>query len=158
MQKNIKKENGITLIALGVTIIVLLIIASIGVYGGKETIKKAQLEEMRTNMLLIQAKSKEYYAFLVPVNAELDLKKAAALVGEKNLEMIPQKDLLKVTGYVHGGCSPIGLKKDYQVSIDENCLNFDYIIFSGGHLGTQVKLKTNDFIDFVKPKIGNIKK
>lgn len=108
--------------------------------------------------LLTQAKSKEYYAFLVPVNAELDLKKAAALVGEKNLEMIPQKDLLKVTGYVHGGCSPIGLKKDYQVSIDENCLNFDYIIFSGGHLGTQVKLKTNDFIDFVKPKIGNIKK
>ena len=60
MQKNIKKENGITLIALGVTIIVLLIIASIGVYGGKETIKKAQLEEMRTNMLLIKAKSKEY--------------------------------------------------------------------------------------------------
>lgn len=108
--------------------------------------------------LITQAKSKEYYAFLVPVNAELDLKKAAALVGKKNLEMIPQKDLLKVTGYVHGGCSPIGLKKDYQVSIDENCLNFDYIIFSGGHLGTQVKLKTNDFIDFVKPKIGNIKK
>lgn len=108
--------------------------------------------------LITQAKSKKYYAFLVPVNAELDLKKAAALVWEKNLEMIPQKDLLKVTGYVHGGCSPIGLKKDYQVSIDENCLNFDYIIFSGGHLGTQVKLKTNDFIDFVKPKIGNIKK
>lgn len=108
--------------------------------------------------LITQAKSKEYYAFLLPVNAELDLKKAASLVGEKNLEMIPQKDLLKVTGYVHGGCSPIGLKKDYQVSIDENCLNFDYIIFSGGHLGTQVKLKTDDFIDFVKPKIGNIKK
>lgn len=108
--------------------------------------------------LITQAKSKEYYAFLVPVNAELDLKKAAALVREKNLEMIPQKDLLKVTGYVHGGCSPIGLKRDYQVSIDENCLNFDYIIFSGGHLGTQVKLKTDDFIDFVKPKIGNIKK
>ena len=108
--------------------------------------------------LITQAKSKEYYAFLVPVNAELDLKKAASLVGEKNLEMIPQKDLLKVTGYVHGGCSPIGLKKDYQVSIDENCLNFDYIIFSCGHLGTQAKLKTDDFIDFVKPKIGNIKK
>lgn len=108
--------------------------------------------------LITQAKSKEYYAFLVPVNAELDLKKAASLVGEKNLEMIPQKDLLKVTGYVHGGCSPIGLKKDYQVSIDENCLNFDYIIFSGGRLGTQVKLKADDFIDFVKPKIGNIKK
>lgn len=114
--------------------------------------------EVTFKTLITQAKSKEYYAFLVPVNAELDLKKAAALVGEKNLEMIPQKDLLKVTGYVHGGCSPIGLKKDYQVSIDENCLNFDYIIFSGGHLGTQVKLKTNDFIDFVKPKIGNIKK
>lgn len=114
--------------------------------------------EATFNTLITQAKSKEYYAFLVPVNAELDLKKAASLVGEKNLEMIPQKDLLKVTGYVHGGCSPIGLKKDYQVSIDENCLNFDYIIFSGGHLGTQVKLKTDDFIDFVKPKIGNIKK
>lgn len=108
--------------------------------------------------LITQAKSTEYYAFLVPVNAELDLKKAAALVREKNLEMIPQKDLLKVTGYVHGGCSPIGLKRDYQVSIDENCLNFDCIIFSGGHLGTQVKLKIDDFIDFVKPKIGNIKK
>ena len=106
--------------------------------------------------LITQGKSKTYYAFLVPVNKELDLKKASEIVNEKNLEMIPLKDLLKVSGYVHGGCSPIGLKKDYQVTIDESAKNYEEIYFSGGHLGVQVKVKIADLINLIHPKFGNI--
>lgn len=108
--------------------------------------------------LITVAKSKTYYAFMVPVNKELDLKKAAKSVNEKNIEMIPQKDLLNVTGYVHGGCSPIGLKKNYAVTIDESCLNFDVIYFSAGKVGAQLKIRTDDFIKFASPAICDITK
>ena len=70
--------------------------------------------------------------------------------------MIPFKDLLKVTGYIHGGCSPIGLKKPYKVTIDESCLNNDYIYFSAGKVGAQVKLKLEDFLKLVNPNIESI--
>lgn len=106
--------------------------------------------------LITEAKSKEYYAFMVPVIEELDLKKAAKAVNEKNVAMIPFKDLLKVTGYIHGGCSPIGLKKPYKVTIDESCLNNEYIYFSAGKVGAQVKLKLEDFLKIVNPNIESI--
>lgn len=106
--------------------------------------------------LITQGKSKEYYAFLVPVNKELDLKKAAQAVGEKNVEMIPFKELLKVTGYIHGGCSPIGMKKDYKVTIDESALNYDQIYLSGGHLGLQIKMNVNDLKDITKAQFVDI--
>lgn len=107
--------------------------------------------------LITVSKSKTYYAFLVPVNKELDLKKAAKSVNEKSVEMIPVKDLLKVTGYVHGGCSPIGLKKNYQVVIDSTCQNFDNIYFSGGKVGLQVNVKLDDLIKLINPIIYDIK-
>ena len=85
--------------------------------------------------LVTIGKSKNYYVFVIPVAETLSLKKAAASVGEKNVEMIPMKDLLKVAGYVHGGCSPIGMKKVFTTVIDETAVLFDNIIFSGGKIG-----------------------
>ncbi len=84
------------------------------------------------------------YVFLVPVNKELDLKKAAKCVGEKKIDMIKSKDLLGLTGYVHGGCSPIGMKKTFRTVIDKSAENFDNIIFSAGKIGYQVDVKLVD--------------
>ena len=81
---------------------------------------------------------------MVPVEKELDLKKAAKAVGEKNIEMIAQKELLPLTGYVHGGCSPIGMKKQFATTADESALLFDEIMFSAGRVGSQVKMKVDD--------------
>ena len=85
--------------------------------------------------LVTVGKSKNYYVFVIPVAETLSLKKAALAVGEKNVEMIPMKDLLKVAGYVHGGCSPIGMKKVFTTVVDETAVLFDNIIFSGGKIG-----------------------
>lgn len=85
--------------------------------------------------LVTVGKSKNYYVFVIPVTETLSLKKAAQAVGEKNVEMIPMKDLLKVAGYVHGGCSPIGMKKVFTTVVDETAILFDNIIFSGGKIG-----------------------
>lgn len=94
--------------------------------------------------LICQGKSHSFYAFLIPVAKELDLKSAAKACGEKEVQMLPLKDLLPTTGYVHGGCSPIGLKKHMKHYIDDSALSYDYIFFSGGKVGAQVKLKTQD--------------
>ncbi len=88
--------------------------------------------------------SKEHYVFVIPVAKELDLKKAAKVVNEKSIEMIKQKDLLSLTGYIHGGCSPIGMKKFFKTTIDSSALNFDSIIFSAGKIGYQVQVKIED--------------
>lgn len=108
--------------------------------------------------LVTVSKSKVYYVFMVPVENELDLKKCAKAVGEKNVEMIPQKELLPLTGYVHGGCSPIGMKKQFKVTINDTAQNFEKIKFSAGKVGYQVEMKFSDFNDFVKPNIFNITK
>ena len=108
--------------------------------------------------LVTVAKSGNHYVFVLPVNKELDLKKAAKTVCEKSVEMIPFKDLLKITGYVHGGCSPLGLKKDYQVSIDESVLALEELYFSGGKVGVQVKVKVDDFLNLAHPKISDLVK
>ena len=88
--------------------------------------------------------SKEHYVFVIPVALELDLKKAAKAVGEKSIEMIKQKDLLGLTGYIHGGCSPIGMKKFFKTTIDSSASNFDSIIFSAGKIGYQVQVRLED--------------
>ena len=108
--------------------------------------------------LVAIGKSKEYYVFMIPVNKELDLKKAAISVNEKNIEMIPFKELLKVTGYVPGGCSPLGMKKDYKLAINESVLSLKEIYFSGGKVGLQVKVKTKDFLSLKNPIIKNLVK
>ncbi len=94
--------------------------------------------------LVTQGTSKQYHVFMVPVCRELHLKKAAAVVGEKSIAMIPQKDLLPLTGYVHGGCSPIGMKKAFHTTIDATAKNFDTIVFSAGKIGYQVELSLEE--------------
>lgn len=88
--------------------------------------------------LVTVGKTGNHYVFLVPVNSELDLKKAAESVNEKNVEMIKSKELLPLTGYIHGGCSPVGMKKQFKTVIDETSLIVDRIIFSGGKIGYQI--------------------
>ena len=94
--------------------------------------------------LVTQGASKQYHVFMVPVCRELHLKKAAAAVGEKNIAMIPQKDLLHLTGYIHGGCSPVGMKKVFHTVIDATAQSFDTIIFSAGKIGYQVELSLEE--------------
>lgn len=94
--------------------------------------------------LVTVGNSKNHYVFLVPVNKELNLKKAATSVGEKSIEMVKSKDLLALTGYIHGGCSPIGIKKQFKTVIDISANNYDNIIFSGGKIGYQVELTLED--------------
>ena len=94
--------------------------------------------------LVTVAKSKINYVFVVPVNKELDLKKAAKAVGEKSVEMIKSKELLPLTGYIHGGCSPIGMKKQFKTVIDKSASNFETFIFSGGKIGYQVEVTLDD--------------
>lgn len=94
--------------------------------------------------LVTVGRSGQNYVLVVPSSAELDLKKAAAASGEKNIEMIKSKDLLPLTGYIHGGCSPIGMKKFFPTFIDESVMNFDTIIFSAGKIGYQVELTLDE--------------
>ena len=94
--------------------------------------------------LVTQAKSGQYYVFVVPVKEELDLKKAARASGEKAIAMIKQKDLLPLTGYVHGGCSPVGMKKQFPTFIHESAQDLDKIFVSAGKLGRQIELSPQD--------------
>lgn len=100
--------------------------------------------------------SKINYVFVVPGNKELDLKKAAKLVNEKSIEMIPQKTLLPLTGYIHGGCSPVGMKKLFKTVIDSSASNYDYIYVSAGKVGMQVKLNPNHLCEIINGEYGEI--
>ena len=88
--------------------------------------------------------TKQNYVFVIPVNTELDLKKAAKSVNEKNISMVKSKELLPLTGYIHGGCSPIGMKKQSKTVFHHTANNYDTIIFSGGKIGYQIEMKLND--------------
>ena len=94
--------------------------------------------------LVTKAAGGAYYVFDIPVAESLDLKKAARAVGEKSIAMIPQKDLLPLTGYIHGGCSPIGMKKPFPTVFDRSAESYDTIIFSAGKIGYQVQLSLSD--------------
>ena len=96
-------------------------------------------ESLVFKTLVTVGKSLEHYVFVVPVASELDLKKAAVCVNEKNVEMVKSKDLLPLTGYVHGGCSPVGMKKFFKTTFDESAQNVDRIFFSGGRIGFQIE-------------------
>lgn len=93
--------------------------------------------------------SKANYVFMIPVKAELDLKKAAAAVGEKSIVMIKSRELLPLTGYIHGGCSPIGMKKPFPTVVDETAILFDTILFSAGKIGAQVEVAPDDLKQLV---------
>lgn len=96
--------------------------------------------------LVTQGKSKNYYVFVIPVAAELDLKAAASAVQEKSVEMIPVKEINKVTGYIRGGCSPVGMKKQYPTVIDSSAQGLAQMIVSGGKIGVQIELSPQDLV------------
>ena len=100
--------------------------------------------------------SKRNYVFMIPVCKELDLKKAAQAVGEKKVEMLKAKELLPLTGYVHGGCSPIGMKKLFPTVIDGSAETFQTIIFSGGKIGYQVELPLEDLKKIIPLDLSDI--
>ena len=100
--------------------------------------------------LVTVGKSGQHYVFVVPVEKELDLKLAAKAAGEKNIEMIKSKELLPLTGYVHGGCSPIGMKKFFPTFIDKSAEAHDTMLFSAGRIGRQVELSPADLAKMIR--------
>ena len=100
--------------------------------------------------------SNNHYVFLLPVHRELDLKKAAKAVGEKNVSMIRSKDLLPLTGYIHGGCSPIGMKKPFRTVIDASAAVFDTIIFSAGKIGYQVETSLEELKKVIRFELSDL--
>ena len=100
--------------------------------------------------LVTQGKSNTYYVFVVPVKEELDLKKAAKAAGEKSIDMIKQKELLPLTGYVHGGCSPVGMKKQFKTFIHETAPTYEKIYVSAGRVGAQIELSPADLISVTR--------
>lgn len=105
---------------------------------------------------LVTKGGNNYYVFVLPVLKELNLKKAAKAVGEKSVEMIPVKDINKVTGYIRGGCSPVGMKKQYKTVFAEECRDVRKIIVSGGKVGLQIETDTNDLVKLVNGFIADI--
>ena len=113
--------------------------------SGIEVARLLDLEPERIfKTLVTEGRSGEHYVFMIPVAEELDLKKAATAVKEKSIAMIKSKELLPLTGYVHGGCSPIGMKKAFTTVADETAILFDRIVFSGGRIGTQIEASIDD--------------
>ena len=106
--------------------------------------------------LVTVGKTKNYYVFVIPINQELDMKKAAKAVGEKSIEMIHVKDINQVTGYIRGGCTPIGMKKNYKTVIHRSALEHDMIIVSGGRIGSQIQLAPQDLIRVTNGKAEDI--
>ncbi len=100
--------------------------------------------------LVTVGKSRQNYVFVIPVAEELDLKKAARAVGEKSIEMLKSKELLPLTGYVHGGCSPVGMKKCFRTTIHETVKKFDRFYFSAGKIGFQVEVSPADLAKIIR--------
>lgn len=116
----------------------------------------SQSYEMSFKTLVAVGRSSEYFVFVLPIHRELDLKKAAKSVGEKSVSLLHVKDIRDVTGYIRGGCTAIGMKKQYRTVIDASALSFDEIIISGGALGVQLFISPYDFLKVTKAKAEEI--
>ncbi len=128
-----------------------------GVISGIDVAKVLNQDpDMVFKTLVTVGASGEHYVFMVPVKEELDLKKAAKAVGEKSIVMIKSKELLPLTGYIHGGCSPIGMKKEFVTVIDATAELFDTILFSAGKIGYQVEVAPDDLFKMVNIKYEDI--
>ena len=106
--------------------------------------------------LVAQGHSKNYYVFVIPVEDTLDLKKAAKAVGEKSIDMVKSKELLGLTGYIHGGCSPIGMKKFFKTTFQKEAAEYDTIMFSAGKIGYQVELPLKEVSKVIRYQLGDI--
>ena len=121
--------------------------ASDGHIDGVAVAKKCNEDpDMVYKTLVTKGNDNEHYVFVIPVAEELDLKACAKTVGVKSVEMVHVKDLLKLTGYVRGGCSPVGMKKKFTTVYDETVVLFDTILVSGGRIGTQIEAAPDDLI------------
>ncbi len=118
--------------------------------------KLGQAPEKTFKTLVTVGKSKKYFVFVLPVAEELSLKKAATSVGEKSVEMIYVKDITAITGYVRGGCSPIGMKKQFETVIHESAKDFENIMFSGGRLGAQIEMSPVRLAELIDAKFADI--
>lgn len=114
--------------------------------------------EQSFKTLVAQGKSKSYYVFVIPIAEEVDLKKAAKVAGEKSIEMIHVKDIKDITGYIRGGCTPIGMKKQFPTFIQQEAENYDKIYISGGRLGTTLKLSPQDICKVTRAQYADFKK
>lgn len=112
--------------------------------------------EQSYKTLVMKGKSNNYYVFVIPIAEEVDLKAAARSVNEKSVEMIHVKDLTAITGYVRGGCSPLGMKKQFQTIIDSTAEKYDEIYISGGRIGTSIKLNPHDLAKVVRASFCDI--
>lgn len=112
--------------------------------------------EQSFKTLVMQGKSRQYYVFVVPIDCEVDLKKAAKTVGEKSVEMIHVKDIAKITGYVRGGCSPVGMKKQFPTVFHESARNFPEIYVSGGRIGLTLKVDPQKLAEAVNASFADI--
>lgn len=106
--------------------------------------------------LVMEGASKENYVGVIPVAEEVDMKKMAKIVGEKKVEMVPHKLLTEKTGYIKGGCSPIGMKKLFKTVIDASISNIETMFVSGGKVGTQVELKPSALVELIEAEVGDI--
>ena len=106
--------------------------------------------------LVTRGASKEFYVFVVPVESELNLKSAAKAVGEKSIEMIRVDEINKITGYVRGGCSPVGMKKAYKTVFDESCSELEYMIVSAGKIGLQMQVDPKQLTELVGAKLAQV--
>jgi Cys-tRNA(Pro)/Cys-tRNA(Cys) deacylase len=106
--------------------------------------------------LVLNGDKSGYFVCVIPGNSEVDLKKAAKVSGNKNCDLIPQKDLLPLTGYIRGGCSPVGMKKHFPIYIHETCLLYDHIFVSAEQRGLQTKIGTKDLVEITKAKMAEI--
>lgn len=106
--------------------------------------------------LVLRGDKTGVFVVVIPGNAEVDLKKAARISGNKSAAMVQQKELLGLTGYIRGGCSPLGMKKPYPIFIDESCLLFDHIYISAGQRGQQIRINPEDLIRVIEPVVGDV--
>lgn len=116
----------------------------------------SQPYEISFKTLVAQGKSGGYYVFAIQIDRELDLKKAAKSVGEKSVELLHVKDINKVTGYIRGGCTPLGMKKQYPTVVDSAAKAYEKIIISGGRLGSQIFLNPDDLVKVTNGKFDEI--
>ncbi|MGN7300246.1 Cys-tRNA(Pro) deacylase [Ferdinandcohnia sp. SAFN-114] len=128
-----------------------------GKIDGVSVAKKVGIDpKLVYKTLVAHSNTKDIFVFVIPVEEELDLKKAATVSGVKKVEMIPVKDIQKHTGYIRGGCSPIGMKKTYSTFIDEHANDLDRIVVSAGKIGVQVEIKVDDLISTTNSSIADI--
>lgn len=125
--------------------------------SGHHIVDQVDLEAKQIfKTLVLHDNNKQYLVCCIPVLEEIDLKKLAKLAGKKNVEMIHQKDLLNVTGYIRGGCSPVGMKKQFPTFIDESILNVDQVAFSAGKRGYQMVVDAKEIVRYLEATLGHV--